>query len=255
MAEGELGAVFKGLAEDAGQAAGDIAESMARFTETTADTEDGNVARTLAADAETAKSAATIGKGAGSLGPGAGWTGARYIEASSPEAEAAYTAIRENPADVPRIAENTGISQDVIGEVKAHLFLTEHDVPVGPDQVLRGYFTPDDQIASLWNKAEAGTLSPAERNGFRSLMAHEYVEKRLMEAGLPYRSADPQAWEDGDQIFNPPHVGAHEIAPLAHNGLLVHWPMLGLTAPAAPIAPDLSNIDEVVNAAREGLKL
>jgi hypothetical protein len=30
---------------------------------------------------------------------------------------------------------------------------------------------------------------------------------------------------------------------------------LGLTPPAAPIAPDLSNLDDVVNAARKGLKL
>lgn len=65
MTDGELAAVFKGLAENADQAAGDIAESMARFTEKTADTEDGNVARTLATDAENARAAAAIGKEAG----------------------------------------------------------------------------------------------------------------------------------------------------------------------------------------------
>lgn len=61
MAGGELEAVFKALAEDTAQAGKDIGESMARFTEITADTEDGNVARTLAADAETARAAEAIG--------------------------------------------------------------------------------------------------------------------------------------------------------------------------------------------------
>jgi hypothetical protein len=62
MSEGELAAVFKGLAEDAGEAGGEIAESIAKFTDETADIEDANVARTLAADADTARAANAIGK-------------------------------------------------------------------------------------------------------------------------------------------------------------------------------------------------
>jgi hypothetical protein len=62
MSEGELAAVFKGLAEDAGEAGEQIAESVAKFTDETADIEDANVARTLAADADTARAAAAIGK-------------------------------------------------------------------------------------------------------------------------------------------------------------------------------------------------
>ncbi|HEY3608725.1 MAG TPA: hypothetical protein VGL06_14560 [Pseudonocardiaceae bacterium] len=156
---------------------------------------------------------------------------------------------------MPKIAQNTGISQDVIGQVKNHLFLTEHDVPLGPNQISHGYFTADEDIAGLWQKAEQGPLSPAEQDQFRSLMSHEYVESRLMASGMPYRSADPQAWEDGTLMFNPSHFGAHEVAPLSSTGSLRLWPKLGLTPPAAPIAPDLSNIDDVVNAARKGLRL
>ena len=59
---GELSAVFRALAEDTDQAAGNIAGAMARFTVTTADTQDGNVARTLAADAENAQAIAAIGR-------------------------------------------------------------------------------------------------------------------------------------------------------------------------------------------------
>jgi hypothetical protein len=61
MSEGELAAVFEGLAEDAGEAGGEIAESIAKFTDDTANIEDANVARTLAADAETARAANAIG--------------------------------------------------------------------------------------------------------------------------------------------------------------------------------------------------
>jgi hypothetical protein len=259
MAGGELAAAFEGLAGDAGQAGGDIANSIASFTEDTADIEDGNIARTLAADADAARAAASVRPDVGDLAPDVtgtgGWAGARYVESSTPEEEAAYAAIRASTGDVPEIADNTGISQDVIAQVKVHLFLTEHDVPVGPGEIVRGYFTPDGEVASLWAKAEDGSLTPGELDSFRSLMAHEYVESRLMESGLPYRSADPEAWDDGEALFSPSHFGAHEAAPLASDGSLRLWPRLGLTPPDAPIASDLSNIDEVVSAARRGLGL
>jgi hypothetical protein len=270
MADGELAAVFKGLATDTDQAAGNIAESMGRLTEKTADNEEGNLARTLSTDAEHAQAFTDLKENppirvtkpssiSGRLdgeptGPG-GFTGAGHVDTSSADAEAAYAAIRANTGDVPKIAQNTGISQDVIGQVKNHLFLTEHDVPLGPNQIAHGYFTADQDIAGLWQKAEQGPLSPAEQDQFRSLMSHEYVESRLMASGMPYRSADPRAWEDGTLMFNPSHFGAHEVAPLSSTGSLRLWPKLGLTPPDAPIAPDLSNIDDVVNAARKGLKL
>lgn len=56
MAEdGELAAVFRGLAEDSAQAGDDIGESIARFTEATADNEDANVARLLDTDSKLAR--------------------------------------------------------------------------------------------------------------------------------------------------------------------------------------------------------
>jgi len=283
MGGGELEAVFRALAEDTDEAAGNIASAIARFTGTTAETEDANVARTLAADAENARAIAAIGKHSGVLADGGladegwggaesaetasglagldsglvsdGWAGAGHVEASSPEAEAAYAAIRGKAGDVAEIAENTGISQDIIAQVKNHLFLTEHDVPVGPGQVVQGRFTAFEWIGTVWSKAEEGTLSPAEQDQFRWLVSHEYVESRLMESGMPYRSADPMAWEDGAQAFNPQYFGAHEVAPVSSDGSLRQWPALGLTPPETPIAPDLSNIDKVVSAARKGLKL
>lgn len=60
MAEGELGAVFKALARDAEQAAGDIGESTAKVTEKAADLEEANVARTLEAEAQVTRDMSAI---------------------------------------------------------------------------------------------------------------------------------------------------------------------------------------------------
>ncbi len=250
---GELAAVFRSLADDTSEAAGSIATAIGRFTVTTADTEDANVARTLAADADTARAITALHTDTGSLT--GGWSGARYIEASSPGEEAAYAAIRASTTDVAEIAANTGISEDIIAQVKTHLFLTEHDVPVGPNQIVRGYFTADQDTAAQWARAEDGTLTPAQAVRFRSLMAHEYVEKHLMAAGMPYRSANPEAWVGDFQDFNAQHFGAHDVAPQAHDGSMSQWADLDLTPPTDPIAPDLSNIDNVVEAALRGLHL
>jgi hypothetical protein len=89
------------------------------------------------------------------------------------------------------------------------------------------------------------------------LVAHEYVEGRLMEAGMPYRSPHPGAWNpDGSANFNGEHFGAHDVAPNANNNAsLRHWRALGLEPPSTPLADDLSNLDEVVEAAKRGLNL
>jgi hypothetical protein len=246
---GELAALFRSLANDMGEAAGSMAGAISRFTETTADIEDANVARTLAADADTARAIEAIRNGTG------GWTGAGHVQASTPEAEAAYAAIRANPDDVAKIAENTGINQDVIAQIKNHLFLSKHDVAISSDEIVHGYFTARPDTAELWAKAEARTLDESEQNQFRWLMSHEYVESRLMEMGMPYRSAAAVAWDGDVQIFTARSFGAHEVAPVAWDGTLRQWPKLGLTPPSTPIAPDLSNLDVIVNAAREGLRL
>ncbi|HEY3609107.1 MAG TPA: RHS repeat-associated core domain-containing protein [Pseudonocardiaceae bacterium] len=63
MAGGELSAVFKGLAGDADQAAGNIAESVAKMGERTAENEEANLARTLDSEAQNAKAFTDIAKG------------------------------------------------------------------------------------------------------------------------------------------------------------------------------------------------
>jgi hypothetical protein len=56
MGDGAEAAMFKGLAEDAGQAGGDMAEAAGRYIAQTAGIEDGNVTRTLITDGERGQS-------------------------------------------------------------------------------------------------------------------------------------------------------------------------------------------------------
>ena len=204
MADGGLAAAFKALVVDAVRTTRDIAHSAADVAEKSADIEDRNLRDLLDSDSRASDAFNKIGNA-----PEGGFTGAGHIEQSSQAAEDAYAAIRGDTGDVSSIAKNTGIDEDVVAQVKKHLFMTKHDVPVGPGQVRNGYFTADERIAELWGKAGHGPLAPDDLNELRSLMSHEYVESRLMESGLPYRSADPESWEDGEIIFNPRHFGAH----------------------------------------------
>jgi hypothetical protein len=140
--------------------------------------------------------------------------------------------------------------------MRQNLFVQQHDISHGPGHVERGYFTPDDDIADLWDSAARGTLTPDKVAEFRSLAAHEYVENRLMEAGLPYRSSHPDSFDaDGDHILHPQHPGAHDLAPNEWRPAapLGHWRMFGLDSSGLQIAADLSNLDEVVSAALRGL--
>jgi len=70
MSGGELGAVFRGLARDAGEAASKATESMAGLIEKTADIEDGNARAVLAADARAARRIRTAGQPPGSADEG-----------------------------------------------------------------------------------------------------------------------------------------------------------------------------------------
>ncbi|WP_433719332.1 hypothetical protein ACQP2Y_32390 [Actinoplanes sp. CA-051413] len=174
----------------------------------------------------------------------------------SDRAADAYRRIRGSADDTPLAAANTGIDEGVIERMRQNLFVQQHDVSLVPNQVERGYFTPVERIADLWDGATQGTLSPDDMAAFRNLAAHEYVENRLMEAGLPYRSSHPDAFDaDGDPIINRDHPGAHDLAPneWRPNAPLDHWRVFGLDGSGLQMADDLSNLDEVVDAALRGL--
>ncbi|MFJ9946058.1 hypothetical protein ACIQTM_37675, partial [Streptomyces erythrochromogenes] len=172
--------------------------------------------------------------------------GAPYVDEPQGNAGAAYDAIRANEGDTIRIAENTGISREVLDGVRQHLFFTVHErFPIGPGQVRNGRVAPMEHVADLWQRAEAGTLDEAGQVAFRRLMVHEGVEGVLMAEGMPYRGMNYDA--DGVNWFTREHYGAHEVSPHeTHANPYVAWRSLGMDPPSFEIRSDLSNLDDLI---------
>lgn len=183
-----------------------------------------------------------------------GATGAGYVDEATPKAIKAYQEIAAMEGDAASIAKQLGIDEDIVRQVKNHLFHDEHAVPV-PDyaaktvEVRTGKFAPDAGIADLWKKAQSGTLSAEEAAEFRKLMGHEYVESGLMKEGVPY--TDPKAFREGDLgYYSYPSAeahGAHDLAPGFGSDPFSHWKSIfgeGVQTPA--MKPDLSNLPDVL---------
>jgi hypothetical protein len=98
---------------------------------------------------------------------------------AGPSAESTYDAIRANPADVGRIAANTGYHARNIRKVKNHLFFAEHllDRYVAHGvAAYRARFDPDPAIAAAWLRLERGTFNRADLQ----LLRHEIAEAWYM---------------------------------------------------------------------------
>ncbi|MFH8515219.1 hypothetical protein ACH4CE_08895, partial [Streptomyces gelaticus] len=193
--------------------------------------------------------------------------GARYVDEPTPHAGRVYDEIRATPdeVDIPVISRNTGIDPSVLQRVKTHLFRTEHVVVAEKGVAREGFFTPRDDIGDLWQAAGQRSLEPDEALKLQRLVAHEYMESHLMEAGLPYVFDRPQSWEvdmvngvaDGHYRAWPDSwadAGAHELTVSERKGGFAQWEGLGLDAPKIELATDLSNIDEVMEAAFQELR-
>lgn len=277
------------MAEAAEQASADLSEACDGAAQTisrklisqAADTEEANLERSLTTDAQAAAnmrgelakldgdagtvaaSSATRQRIADILEPGeqSPYTGAGSLSPEEQEARDAakaadaYQRIRGTTGDAQRISANTGIDEGVLSRVKSHLFEQEHELPMPPDgHLVTQRFTPDKAISDLWEKADAGTLTAPEREQFQALTQHESVESGLMAQGLPYRSADPAAWEDRINWPSADHYGAHDLSPHAAypNDPWRGWQSMGFGAPpTTPIARDLSNTDAVIAEIRQ----
>jgi hypothetical protein len=184
-------------------------------------------------------------------------SGSEFVDGDfSPQVADAYRRIRDSPGDTPLAAGHSGLSEDVIERMRQNLFVQKHDIATGPGTVEHGYFTPDGRLSGLWDKATAGTLTPEQREEFRMLAAHEYVENRLMEEGLPFRSSDPAVWdEDGIAWPDADHPSAHDLSILEGkpDAPFKHWGRWGLDSEGLTMNDDLSNLEDVVDRALRGL--
>ncbi|MFD7154708.1 hypothetical protein ACFV9C_08925 [Kribbella sp. NPDC059898] len=182
-----------------------------------------------------------------------------FVEDADPQDMETYRRIRETD-DVDAVADNSGFPREVVEVAKENLFVRTHDVAVNPGVVRHGHFTPLRQVAPLWERVASGAaLAADERAEMWSLLAHEYVEAKLMEAGLPYLLADPDAWDACGHKVAREYPAAHTVAPRSlqsiKKDLLAHWEKLLIPRGDVRVADDLSNLDAVVRLAKEGLGL
>ena len=194
-----------------------------------------------------------------------GTSGARDVNPLQMDAEAVrvYEELRTRSerqvrTEIAAIARHSGIPQRVLRVVRRHLFIEMHDLPVGPLRVIRQRFDPFYDIAEIWRKAEQGPLTPTERAHFDALVAHEYVEARLMQMGMPYRSPHPDAFLEDISMPTAGQFGAHDVAPLAHPTAnpFRHWESLGYPTGrlAIPEGRLVTGLDGVVTSIVEALR-
>ncbi len=128
----------------------------------------------------------------------------------------------------------------IIADAKRHLFVDEHLVPTGNGIWKQGRFSPQEFIADDWLKVRNGNYSPDEIDRVRKLIAHEYVESKLMKEAIPFRGRTVSP--------TPTSHGAHDLS--VNEGFTAnfsHYSDLGMSAPSSIINSSFSNIDEVVS--------
>ncbi|NJO00946.1 MAG: hypothetical protein HC880_03955 [Bacteroidia bacterium] len=117
-----------------------------------------------------------------------------------------------------------------------------------------GRFERDSYDVALWKGAENGfergvyyiddlgdkATIPKDRatKDFNALIAHEYIELKLMEKGVSFRSMGKP------DLYEPYDFGAHDLAPRLRDGGYVDLKLKS----GVPIPnPTLSNLDQIVN--------
>jgi len=169
-------------------------------------------------------------------------------------------AIANRSDDVAQIADKMGYSSTIIEKVKDHFFIKNHlhytesgfqigrfersaeDIAVWNGAMNDG-LTSDISFKNYYGAGENdfvnGVMTATEaKNYFISLMKHEYVELRLMEEGLSFRSLG------NPNVFTPSDFGAHDLAP-TFNGNVLDNLKISETAPI--ILDDLSNVEEYIS--------
>lgn len=200
MADGDMSAVFRGLAGDADQAGGDIGGALAKNFEDAAGTEDGNIARTLGQETQAARSFTDLsgetkpeapsvpgesgepvpGQTGGSARPKVDDT-IRSYERNEQWASEAYDNIRasddvpaiaRNLQDAPRLDGSTGFSAEDLQAVKNHVFTEAHPLEGADGGVVQAPFEPNADMAEAWLRLRSGNYKPEDL----TLLEHELAE-------------------------------------------------------------------------------
>lgn len=102
-------------------------------------------------------------------------------ERADEHAQRYYAAVRKMKTDVPRIAQNTGFSSELVQSIKKFIFMEKHDLGDRID-----YFDPDYKMAESWQRLIDGKdIKPHDL----TLLRHEKMERELMKQGYSQAEA------------------------------------------------------------------
>lgn len=88
------------------------------------------------------------------------------------EAKVIFESVRKMTDDISKIANRTGISENIIKKIKNHVFYEEHILGSGISK-----FHPSIDMAKAWQRLIDGKYAPSDLN----LLLHEYAESLIME--------------------------------------------------------------------------
>ena len=161
-----------------------------------------------------------------------------------PELTKAMT-IANRTDDVTIISSKIGIPEYIIQKVKNHLFIDEHFI-LNENSLQKGrferFYGDSDEWLNFVNNSLVN-ISDSEIKRFKWLIAHEYIEAKLMEKGMLFRSFnDPGIFKSFDN-------GAHWQSVSITSGNEYFYPNINRSFDVIIPFPnnDLSNLDLIVN--------
>jgi hypothetical protein len=146
--------------------------------------------------------------------------------------------IANDTSDIAIIASNYDIPLPIMQRVKNHYWVDEHFVLADDGTFKIGRFEKIDDYNNEWISAKEKTLSFADEKIFRNLIAHEYIEAKLIDNGMNFRSFKRYDFRSSADF------GAHDLAPIINNG--EYYDLGRLSNPPFPVTSDFSNLDEIV---------
>lgn len=117
-----------------------------------------------------------------------------YCDEANERAELYYDEIRKMSSDIKMIAENTGLSERIILDIKNYLFMVPQFI-----NGEYGFFETDFSIAQSWQR-----LMSKDKNDIKphdiSLIRHRLLEMELVNKGMSYVEAHKKAMLQYDYI-------------------------------------------------------
>lgn len=128
----------------------------------------------------------------------------------------------------------------------------------GSIQAVTGRFSAIGEVASLWLSAVSGSLPGQSLAEFTRFIAHEYIESRLIENGIDFRSFDPEYYNERLECFlaTPNEFGAHDLSPLGDStrSPFSHYErVLGRSPDQIPLEGQLTQPSELTTSSLEAI--